>query len=104
MGESGVDIIISPNNFERKPPRIEEILKTKIGEDKSPVFEFKMDYFTVVANCLGVPALTMPVSKLGGYDDGFSSSIRMQGFFGEDYHLLGISKFIEKVLREEGMR
>ena len=59
-----------------------------------------MDFFTAHANCLGVPALTMPIYedakvKNGQQYQGFPTSIRLQGFFGEDFHLLRIGQRIE---------
>ena len=62
MRQENIDFIISPNSFGEKPPKIGEILADSL-DDKSPVYEYKMDYFTAVSNCLGVPALTMPVSE-----------------------------------------
>mmetsp|Transcript_5641 Transcript_5641/g.9711 ORF Transcript_5641/g.9711 Transcript_5641/m.9711 type:complete len:125 (+) Transcript_5641:805-1179(+) len=80
MGERAIDFIISPNGFDEVPPRIEDILNGKSSEGKSPVYEYKMDYFTAVANCLGVPALTMPIledeEKMKKYK-GFPGSIRL---------------------------
>ena len=63
MKAEDVDFIVSPNGFGEKPPKIDDILnKTGLEDErKSPVFEYKSDYFTVIANCLGVPALTMPL-------------------------------------------
>mgnify|MGYP000857542753 CR=1 FL=1 len=65
-----------------------------------------MDYFTALANCLGVPALTMPVfenetakEKYGG----FPGSIRLQGYFGEDYDLIRNAHKIEKILEMNQM-
>ena len=60
MKEHDVDMIISPNAFDSKPKKIEEILNAS-SQEESMIAEFKMDYFTAVANCLGVPALTMPI-------------------------------------------
>ena len=84
--------MIAPNGFGEKPPKISEILAPDTsGEAKSPVFEYKHDYFTVIANCLGVPAVTMPLFESPSakkYYDNFPGSIRMQGYFGEDFHLL----------------
>ena len=60
---------------------------------KSPVYEYKMDYFTVVSNCLGVPNLTVPLfesQEAKTKYDNFPSSIRLMGHFGEDFHLLRI--------------
>ena len=80
MRREDVDFILSPNAFGEKPPKISDILDGSLN-NKSPVYEYKMDYFTVVANCLGVPALTMPVfeenkESLKAFDN-FPSSIRL---------------------------
>ena len=67
-----------------------------------------MDYFTAVSNCLGVPALTVPIyedneTKNGTKFNGFPTSIRMQGFFGEDFHLLRIGNEIDRLLKANDM-
>ena len=92
MRESDIDVVLSPNFFGEKPMKIDDILNKK----EANVYEYKMDYFTAVSNCLGVPALTMPVAE-GPLDkyDGFPGSIRLQGYFGEDYHVLKIGHQIE---------
>ena len=55
-----------------------------------------MDYFTALSNCLGVPSMTIPIHESNDYD-GFPGSIRIQGYFGEDYHLLRLSQAIENI-------
>jgi len=65
MKNEDVDFIISPNGFGETPPKIEDILNPKEEEGKSPISEYKMDYFTVVNNCLGVPAITIPLFEDG---------------------------------------
>lgn len=94
-----VDFVISPNCFGEKPPKIDDILN-KVS-DKSPVFEFKMDYFTALTNCLGVPAMTIPLMEDTKY--GFPGSIRLTGYFGEDYHLIRKTQTIENILKKEGI-
>lgn len=89
-----VDFIISPNCFGQKPPKIDEIINA--DSDNSPVFEYKKDYFTALSNCLGVPAMTIPVMEDTKY--GFPGSIRLTGYFGEDYHLIRKSNTIEHIL------
>ena len=49
-----IDFVISPTGFGEKPPKVDDILNPKDNSDKSPVYEYKMDYFTVISNCLGV--------------------------------------------------
>lgn len=93
MRSQNIDFVISPNTFGEKPPKINDILSLGVNNDeiKSPVFEYKMDYFTVIANCLGVPAVSMPLfeneNSKTKYEN-FPGSIRMTGFFGEDFHVL----------------
>ena len=84
MQNQQIDFILSPNTFGEKPPKISEITSQEQSNlDRSPVFEFKMDYFTALANCLGyvgVPALTMPLFESEGAKTeygGFPGSIRL---------------------------
>jgi Asp-tRNA(Asn)/Glu-tRNA(Gln) amidotransferase A subunit family amidase len=57
-----------------------------------------MDYYTALPNCTGTPAITIPVreasSNCAQYG-GFATSFKIQGYFGEDYHLLRIASEIE---------
>ena len=106
MKDHNVDFIISPNGFGEKPPKIEDILNQKDDIKKSPVFEYKSDYFTVIANCLGVPALTIPLFESEASKSTYSNfpgSIRLTGFFGEDYHMLRQAQKIEKIFESKGM-
>jgi aspartyl-tRNA(Asn)/glutamyl-tRNA(Gln) amidotransferase subunit A len=107
MRSEDLDFVIAPNGFGEKPPKISDILAPDTtGEAKSPVFEYKHDYFTVIANCLGVPAVTMPLfedeAAKATYDN-FPGSIRMQGYFGEDFHLLRTAQKIERIFAKSGM-
>ena len=64
MSENKIDFILCPNTFEETPKTIEELIgknEAEKHEQKTPISEYKMDYFTAVANCLGVPALTVPI-------------------------------------------
>jgi len=61
MKEHNIDFVISPTGFGEKPPNIEEIVNPKVVEAKSPVFEYKQDYYTVISNCLGAPNITVPL-------------------------------------------
>ena len=89
------------------PPKISDIVAgDKGGEKKSPVYEYKMDYFTVVSNCLGTNNLTVPLFEDAEAKDkflNFPASIRMMGYFGEDFHLLRIGQRVEKILEVNGM-
>jgi Asp-tRNA(Asn)/Glu-tRNA(Gln) amidotransferase A subunit family amidase len=94
LQQHNVDFVISPTGFGERPPKISDILGGGKGDHtKSPVYEYKMDYFTVVSNCLGVPNLTVPLfesQEAKTKYDNFPSSIRLMGHFGEDFHLLRI--------------
>lgn len=82
MQENDLDLIISPNGFGEKPPKIDDIInpKTNLLKKNSPVYEYKHDYYTVIANTLGVPAITMPLfendESKAKYDN-FPGSIRL---------------------------
>lgn len=106
MQKHNVDFVISPTGFGEKPPKISDILGGDNGETKSPVYEYKMDYFTVVSNCLGVPNLTVPLfeNEEAKTKYSFPSSIRLMGHFGEDFHLLRIGQRIEKIIQVEQMQ
>jgi len=59
---NNLDFILSPVALGEKPPRIDSILSTK--EEKNPVYEYKMDYYTTLPNSTGTPAVTMPVNEV----------------------------------------
>lgn len=107
MQSEQIDFIISPNGFGELPPKIDDILNPAQDEDKSPVFEYKMDYFTTPANCLGVPAITIPLFEDGAQSKtaykGFPGSIRLQGYYGEDFHMLRSAQKIQRILEDNGM-
>ena len=61
MCKHDIDFVISPTGFGERPPKISDILA---GDDKNqhdPVYEYKMDYFTVISNCLGTNNMTVPL-------------------------------------------
>lgn len=99
MKQHGVDFILSPNAFGASPPRILEVEESGY---KNPISEYKLDYFTALTNALGVPALTMPLKEKES-DYKFPASIRLQGYFGEDYHLLRIANKIESLIKDNHM-
>jgi len=106
LQSNDIDFVISPTGFGERPPKIDDILNPKQDDDKSPVFEYKQDYFTVISNCLGAPNITVPLfeneeakTKYGN----FPGSYRMMGFFGEDYHMLRIAQRMERILEVSGM-
>ena len=111
--ENNIDFIISPVAIGEKPPRIDDVINQPAS--KNPVYEYKMDYYTALPNCTGTPAITMPIvytllslisfreETLNPAYEGFPSSFKLQGYFGEDYHLLRIAKGIECLLKESRM-
>jgi Asp-tRNA(Asn)/Glu-tRNA(Gln) amidotransferase A subunit family amidase len=64
-----------------------------------------MDYYTALPNCTGTPAITMPVKETSPSDNygEFPTSFKLQGYFGEDYHLLRIASSIEELLKKSHM-
>lgn len=110
LKEHNVDFVISPTGFGELPPKISDIQKpdpaSKKGERKSPVFEYKMDFFTVIANSIGTCNMTVPLFESEQARTkylGFPTSIRLMGFFGEDFHLLRTGQKLEKILEINGM-
>ena len=95
---NNLDFAISPVSIDAEgtnaPPLIEKVLNDKESAVKNPVYEYKMDYFTALPNCLGIPAITMPVNE-DKVNKKFPTSFMLQGFFGEDYHLLKIAKLVD---------
>jgi Asp-tRNA(Asn)/Glu-tRNA(Gln) amidotransferase A subunit family amidase len=85
---NNLDLILSPVAIGERPPKINDVLNA--SEAKNPVFEYKMDYYTALPNCTGTPAITIPVKETNSSYE-FPSSFKIQGFFGEDYHLLRIA-------------
>jgi len=61
-----------------------------------------MDYYTALPNCTGTPAITMPVVEPHAKPR-FPTSFKLQGYFGEDYHLLSIAEGMEAALKASGM-
>jgi len=79
MSTERIDFILSPNSLHETPVKITDILNPTPNKEKnSSIQEFKMDYYTTLANCLGVPALSVPINedKDGKYL-GFPASIRL---------------------------
>ena len=99
--EKNLDFIISPVAIGELPPKINDIINQK--EKKNPVYEYKMDYYTALPNCTGTPAITIPVTESNSQYGEFPSSFKIQGYFGEDYHLLKIAQEIESALTKEKM-
>jgi len=106
LREQDVDFVISPTGFGELPAKISDVVEANSSEKKSPVYEYKMDYFTVISNCLGTCNLTVPMFEAPDAAEkylNFPSSIRCLGFFGEDYHMLRVGQRIEKILEINGM-
>ena len=94
-------MILSPVAIGERPPKILDIINEK--EKKNPVYEYKMDYYTALPNCTGTPAITIPVNERTPKYGEFSTSFKLQGYFGEDYYLLRIAETVEQSLREAKM-
>jgi Asp-tRNA(Asn)/Glu-tRNA(Gln) amidotransferase A subunit family amidase len=65
-----------------------------------------MDYFTVIANCLGTNSLTVPLFETEDAKSkflNFPASVRLMGCFGEDFHMLRIGQRLEKIFEKNGM-
>jgi len=107
-----IDIVISPTSIGEEPTPIADVVGSAKQANRNPVFEFKMDYFSAFPNSLGIPAVTLPIQETWGRDPStgtrtsaykFPSSVKVHGFFGEDYHLLRIAKEMEIMIQENGM-
>jgi len=98
--ENNLDAILSPVAIGEEPPLIKDIMEQ--SEKKNPVYEYKMDYYTALPNCTGTPAITMPVVE-AGVKPRFPTSFKLQGYFGEDYHLLNIAEEVESALKSSKM-
>ena len=97
--KNDLDIIISPTTIGEEPPKIKDITEKK--EKSNPVYEYKMDYYTAFPNAAGIPCLTLPFQEdRERYQ--FPSSVKVHGYFGEDYHLLRLGIQIEKMIKEAG--
>ncbi|TNV79929.1 hypothetical protein FGO68_gene2537 [Halteria grandinella] len=99
--KGNIDMIISPVVIGERPPKISDVIGQ--SEKKNPVYEYKMDYYTAYPNATGTPAITIPVQEADQRYGEFPTSFKIQGCFGEDYHLLRIAKQIEKALKEAKM-
>ena len=98
--DQNLDFILSPVAIGEKPPKISDILNK--SEKTNPVYEYKMDYYTALPNCTGTPAITIPVQENSSTDE-FPTSFKIQGYFGEDYHILRIASALEATLKASGM-
>jgi len=111
MERKEIDIVMSPTTIGEEPTRIEDVLNAP-KEERNPVYEFKMDYFTAFPNSLGIPSVTLPVQETWGKDPTtgyrssaykFPSSVKIHSYYGEDYHLLRVAKQMEEMIGEAGM-
>ena len=84
--KSGVDCIMAPTAT-GNVPKISDVLGGQ--EVADPVEEYLNDYYTVVSNTLGIPATNIPIPVKD--DDEFPSSVRLMGYYGEDYFILKIA-------------
>lgn len=59
LEDNDIDVVISPTTIGEEPTRIKDV--TESTEAKNPIYEFKMDYYTVFPNSLGIPSVTLPI-------------------------------------------
>ena len=111
MERKDIDIVISPTTIGEEPTRIEDVVNAP-KENRNPVYEFKMDYYSAFPNSLGIPSVTIPIQETWGKDPEtglrtsaykFPGSVKVHSYFGEDYHLLRIAKQMEEMIDENGM-
>lgn len=109
--ENDIDIVISPTTIGEEPTRIKDVLEST--EAKNPIYEFKMDYYTVFPNSLGIPSVTLPIQETWGKDPAsgertsgykFPTSVKICSYYGEDYHLLRVAKQMEMMIEDNGMK
>jgi len=71
-----------------------------------------MDYFTAFPNSLGIASLTLPIQESWTTDKSgkrssrykFPTSVKVHGYFGEDYHLLRVCKQMEEMIEQNQMK
>ena len=96
MERKEIDIVISPTTIGEEPTRIEDVVNAP-KENRNPVYEFKMDYYSAFPNSLGIPSVTLPIQETWGKDPvtgartsayKFPGSVKVHSYYGEDYHLI----------------
>lgn len=98
MEEKDIDVVLSPTTIGSEPQR-----QDQVASSKNPVYEYKMDYFTAFPNSLGIASVTLPVQE-DALKFKFPTSVKVHGYFGEDYHLLRVCKQMETMIHQNGMR
>jgi Asp-tRNA(Asn)/Glu-tRNA(Gln) amidotransferase A subunit family amidase len=71
-----------------------------------------MDYFTALPNSLGIASVTLPLQESGRANANgsrikafkFPSSVKVHGYFGEDYHLLRVCREMERMIEINGYK
>lgn len=58
MEKADIDFFIGPTSIGEEPPKIKDTSSKK--NKTNPVYEYKMDYYTVFPNSAGTPCLTIP--------------------------------------------
>ncbi|AWR95018.1 Asp-tRNA(Asn)/Glu-tRNA(Gln) amidotransferase subunit GatA [Acidianus brierleyi] len=81
------DILISPT-MPILPPRIGEMIN-------DPIKMYAMDLNTVIANLAAIPAISMPA----GFYNNLPVGLQLMGRYLSDTMLIGISSYIEKILK-----
>jgi len=100
MEWNGISCFVTPVSI-GKVPKISDL----VGESESkidPVTEYVNDYYTVYNNLIGGCGITIPykVNK----NDEFPSSVRLLGYYGEDYHLLRVAKTIDDMMHDRDVK
>ena len=60
MESKEIDMVISPTTIGEEPTRISDVVGAA-KSSRSPVYEFKMDYYSAFPNSLGIPSVTLPI-------------------------------------------
>jgi aspartyl-tRNA(Asn)/glutamyl-tRNA(Gln) amidotransferase subunit A len=84
---SKYDILISPT-MPILPPKIGEMIN-------DPIKMYAMDLNTVIANLAAIPAISMPA----GFYNNLPVGLQLMGRYLSDTMLIGISKYVEKILK-----
>jgi Asp-tRNA(Asn)/Glu-tRNA(Gln) amidotransferase A subunit family amidase len=94
MEWNGISSFITPVAV-GKVPKISDLVGEE-GNRIDPVQEYVNDYYTVYTNTVGACGVTIPY-KLDPSQE-FPASVRLLGYYGEDYHLLRVAKTIDDML------
>ncbi len=88
LEEHNIDFLLSPTMIGKEPPQLKDL-----QAGVSPTEEYEVDWYTCMANAVGSPAITLPIWE---QERKWPGSVHLQGYFGEDYHLLRVAKWLEE--------